>query len=205
MSRLELVLTNVFYITTAVMHLEMAASWDVYGRYDVSAYGVACIVVAVVNIYTVSSKNVRRRRKKRARPVIEPMSERSALIEDSPTGSTSNSSEDFSSSAGSLYGGSGGGSLVRETLCLINHLAMVGVLLAMCFLMNGAIQHAAGIQVNHTTNRVRFCLYVFAPFQSPTHRTKATFSAWRSIPTTALTKWSPYTTGTYISFFVRFI
>jgi hypothetical protein len=49
----------------------MSASWDVYGRKDVGAWCIGCIVVSLLNIYTVSIKNVKRKRKvMRKRKVI---------------------------------------------------------------------------------------------------------------------------------------
>ena len=85
--------------------------------------------------------------------VIEPLSERSALItiSDESTTSNSNSSESSDILNGDVNGDIGAcnpaASFLVETLVLLNRVAMMLVFVVICFLMNGSAKHVAGVQV----------------------------------------------------------
>ena len=61
---MEVILTNAYFIVAAVLFLEMSASWDVYGRYDISSWCVGCLAVSLLNVFVVSSRNAKRKKRK---------------------------------------------------------------------------------------------------------------------------------------------
>ena len=81
--------------------------------------------------------------------VIEPLSERSALItiSDESTTSNSNSSESSDILNGDIVAYNPAASFLVETLVLLNRVAMMLVFVVICFLMNGSVKHVAGVQV----------------------------------------------------------
>ena len=81
--------------------------------------------------------------------VIEPLSERSALItiSDESTTSNSNSSESSDILNGDIVAYIPAASFLVETLVLLNRVAMMLVFVVICFLMNGSVKHVAGVQV----------------------------------------------------------
>ena len=60
-----MVANNTYFILTALLFLEISASWDVYGRGDVAALAAACIAVNIFNVYIVSSNNASSRTRKK--------------------------------------------------------------------------------------------------------------------------------------------
>ncbi len=55
--RCYLVVNNGYFVAMAILCLEMAASWDVYGRGDLAAWSACSIVASIVNIYSLSSRH----------------------------------------------------------------------------------------------------------------------------------------------------
>ena len=56
-SRAYVVLNNCYYVSMAILCLEISASWDSYGRPDLAAWSALSIVACIVNIYSLSSRN----------------------------------------------------------------------------------------------------------------------------------------------------
>lgn len=164
----QVVLNNAYYIVLAILCLEMAASWDVYGRGDVAALAASCIAMSIFNVYVVSSKYAarkrakmeareeahRRRRMRKIKDVVDPISERTALI------STSESSEEDrlerdrirrreEAKEMELSKRNERGNFIRlcwATCSTTNELTKILVFIVSCFLFNGAIMHGMGIQ-----------------------------------------------------------
>jgi len=56
--RTYVVLNNAYYVLMAILCLEMAASWDVYGRADVATWSAVCIAASIVNVYSLTSRHI---------------------------------------------------------------------------------------------------------------------------------------------------
>ncbi len=56
------VLNNAYFVMMAILCLEMAASWDVYGRGDVATWNALCIAFNIFNIYVLTSRNIKHKK-----------------------------------------------------------------------------------------------------------------------------------------------
>ena len=53
----DIILNNAYFVILAICSLEAAASWDVYGRGDVSIVCILCIAASIYNVYLLSTSN----------------------------------------------------------------------------------------------------------------------------------------------------
>ncbi len=150
-----MVLNNSYYVALSILFLEMSASWDAYGRADVAVWSALGIVASIANIYSLSSRNVgktKRRRRRRSKKVLEPTSERTALMDLDEeekdeyrqlwkkTGKEQEEEEEEESSA------NGKGVLLLRCCSTLNALSKLVALLVTIFLFSGAILHGMGAQ-----------------------------------------------------------
>ncbi len=57
--RAYLVLNNGYFVCVSILCLEMAASWDVYGRDDVALLSAIGVAAGIINIYSLSTGSLR--------------------------------------------------------------------------------------------------------------------------------------------------
>lgn len=145
-SKPSIILNNAYFILMAVIFLEIAASWDVYGRGDIGLWSMSIIIMCILNVYCLSTSGGSPPPKKKNR-VIHPISEQSRLISDS--------SDDLDI----LYDGrkpnSDGWGFCGWVLFYVNCGLKLLVLIFACLLMKGAISHGMGIQ-HHAPKEGKF-------------------------------------------------
>jgi len=98
-------LSNTYFIVVGVIFLEIAASWDVYGRGDVGGWACAVIVVAMVDIYVLNTQRERYEEVEGLSTDTEATNENDSLLPRTRYGTSSNGRSRQSSGASSGLGG----------------------------------------------------------------------------------------------------
>ncbi|TRY77813.1 hypothetical protein TCAL_14389 [Tigriopus californicus] len=137
-SKPSIILNNAYFILMAVIFLEIAASWDVYGRGDVGLWSMSIIVMCILNVYCLSTSGPSPPPSKKKNRVIHPISEQSRLISDS--------SDDLDILYDGRRSNSDGWGCCGWVLFYFNCGLKLLVLVFACLLMKGAIAHGMGIQ-----------------------------------------------------------